>query len=69
MVPAASPPVLAAGRTFAVGTAVRFIARAVHAYSAVSPGTRVSTREDLNNAVRARVRIFSLRGRSGSHTS
>jgi hypothetical protein len=58
MVPAASPPVFAAGGTFAVGTAVRLVACVVHAYSAVGSGTRVTTREDLNNAVRARVSIF-----------
>lgn len=62
MVPAASPPVLAAGGTFAVGTAICFVACVVHAYSAVGPGTRVATREDLNNAMRTRVStsLFSL---------
>lgn len=61
MVPAASAPVLAAGGTFTVGTAIGLIARVVHADSAVSPGTRVATGKDLNMpCVCVRVRIFSF---------
>jgi hypothetical protein len=42
-----APPVFAAGGAFAVGPAVRLVARVVHPYDAVGPGTRVPTREDL----------------------
>ena len=43
-----SPPVLAAGGTFAIGSAVRVVARAVHPHSAVCPGTRATARKNLH---------------------
>ena len=44
-----SPPVLAAGRTFAIGSAVCLVARAVHPHVAVFSGTRVT--ENLHTPV------------------
>jgi len=43
-----SPPVLAAGRTFAIGSAVRVVAGAVHPHVAVCSGTRATARKNLH---------------------
>lgn len=55
-----SPPVLAAGGAFATRPAICFVASAVHPHPAVSPGTRVAARKDLNRCASLSTDLLSL---------